>query len=46
MAWIAALALMMIFMLTGSALGAELSFRRNLERRERLIARRREALRS
>ena len=41
MPWIAMLALLMIAMLLLSVLGAELAFRRNLERRERIEARRR-----
>jgi hypothetical protein len=40
MPWIACLALMTIAMLISSVIGAELNFRRNLERRERLDARR------
>jgi hypothetical protein len=40
MLWIAALALMMVGMLVSSVIGAEINYRRNLERRERLTARR------
>ena len=41
MPWIACLALLMVAMLASSVLGAEINFRRNLARRERLTARRR-----
>lgn len=43
MPWIAALALLTIAMLLASVLGAELAFRRNLERRARIEAHRRAA---
>jgi hypothetical protein len=45
MPWIAFLALLMVAMLILSALGAEINFRRALDRRERIEARRRAAAR-
>jgi hypothetical protein len=39
MPWIAALALMMVAMLISSVIGAEVNYRRNLDRRARLAER-------
>ena len=46
MLWIAVLALMVVAMLISSVVGAEVNYRRNLERRERLAARREQPIRS